>query len=443
MPVLNKNCPGKCVSCSNTLSTNTSTTSSSSPSTTCTTSQIMEQSNTKLYYVDPHTYEHPVLAIQEFAQEISPCDIKIESVIGGGEFGDVCKGKLQIGNGSGTPAQWITVAIKTLKVGSSEKSRCDFLTEASIMAQFHHENIITLEGVVTQSNPYMIITEYMDNGSLDTLLKLNSWRLNIYDLTKMLRDIANGMKYLSEMNFVHRDLAARNILVDKNLKCKVADFGLSRELEGTVTEGAYWTKGGKIPVRWTAPEAISHTKFTCASDVWSFGVVAWEVLSFGERPYWNWSNTDVIKAVDKGFRLYMPQNCPDVLYTLMLDCWNTDRLKRPRFRQIVLELDSLIKSKHESLYVMTKNNKQLVFIDPNKPNFTQVTNIHEWLNSLGLSDLACVFLSNSYLSLSQVLGIDVTDLLRMQIYDEHVQKIILESLKQIQFELNFQSGFLV
>ncbi len=170
-------------------------------------------------------------------------------MIGGGEFGDVCKGKLK-----NSSSVWTTVAIKTLKVGSSEKNRCDFLTEASIMAQFHHENIICLEGVVTQSHPYMIITEYMDNGSLDTFLRLNSWRLNIFDLVKMLRDIANGMKYLSEMNFVHRDLAARNILVNKTLQCKVADFGLSREIEGTTTEGVYWTKGGKIPVRWTAPE---------------------------------------------------------------------------------------------------------------------------------------------------------------------------------------------
>jgi ephrin-B len=163
MPGLSKSSSTKCINCSS----NSSTTSSSSPSTTCTTSQIIEN-NSKLYYVDPHTYEDPALAIQEFAQEIAPLDIKIESVIGGGEFGDVCKGKLKT-----TSNQWITVAIKTLKVGSSEKNRCDFLTEASIMAQFHHENIICLEGVVTQSHPFMIITEYMDNGSLDTFLRVS------------------------------------------------------------------------------------------------------------------------------------------------------------------------------------------------------------------------------------------------------------------------------
>lgn len=132
---------------------------------------------------------------------------------------------------------------------------------------------------------------------------------------------------------------------------------MSREIEGTTTEGVYWTKGGKIPVRWTAPEAISHTKFTCSSDVWSFGVVAWEVMSYGERPYWNWSNTDVIKAVDKGFRLLIPPNCPQVLYNMMLDCWNQNRLHRPRFKQILTDLDVLAKSKKENLYTTPKNAK--------------------------------------------------------------------------------------
>lgn len=202
------------------------------------------------------------------------------------------------------------------KLGSSEKARCDFLTEASIMGQFDHPNVIYLQGVVTRSNPVMIITEYMENGSLDTFLRANDGKFQTLQLIGMLRGIAAGMAYLSDMNYVHRDLAARNVLVNTALVCKIADFGLSREIENA--SDAYTTRGGKIPVRWTAPEAIAFRKFTSASDVWSYGVVLWEVMSYGERPYWNWSNQDVIKSIEKGYRLPAPMDCPEALYQLML-----------------------------------------------------------------------------------------------------------------------------
>uniref|UniRef100_A0A1I8EVW7 receptor protein-tyrosine kinase n=1 Tax=Wuchereria bancrofti TaxID=6293 RepID=A0A1I8EVW7_WUCBA len=277
-------------------------------------------------YVDPAAYEDPNQALLEFTNDVDPALIRITEIIGSGEFGEVQ-----------------TVAIKTLKPGSSDKAKGDFLMEASIMGQFTHENVIRLIGVVTKNEPIMIVIEYMENGSLDQFLRKNdNGILKLMQIIDMLRGIAAGMKYLTEKGFVHRDLAARNVLVDSNLLCKIADFGLSRGVEGSV-EQEYTTNGGKIPVRWTAPEAITHRKFTAASDVWSFGVVIWEVCSFGERPYWDWTNQKVISEITLGYRLPSPMDTPISLHNLMLQCWHIDRHKRPTFAQILKILEEYVR----------------------------------------------------------------------------------------------------
>ncbi|XP_049321339.1 ephrin type-B receptor 3 isoform X4 [Astyanax mexicanus] len=299
-------------------------------------------------YIDPFTYEDPNEAVREFAKEIDISCVKIEEVIGAGEFGEVCRGRLKLPG-----RREIIVAIKTLKVGYTERQRRDFLSEASIMGQFDHPNIIRLEGVVTKSRPVMIVTEFMENGALDSFLRLNDGQFTVIQLVGMLRGIAAGMKYLSDMNYVHRDLAARNILVNSNLVCKVSDFGLSRFLEDDPTDPTYTSSlGGKIPIRWTAPEAIAYRKFTSASDVWSYGIVMWEVMSYGERPYWDMSNQDVINAVEQDYRLPPPMDCPTALHQLMLDCWVKERNLRPKFSQIVNTLDKLIRNA-ASLKVVT------------------------------------------------------------------------------------------
>nr|XP_022907216.1 ephrin type-B receptor 1-B-like isoform X7 [Onthophagus taurus] len=387
-------------------------------------------------YIDPHTYEDPNQAVREFAREIDAGLITIEAIIGGGEFGDVCKGKLRV-NGHD-----ISVAIKTLKNGSLDKARNDFLTEASIMGQFEHPNVIFLQGVVTKSNPVMIITEYMENGSLDTFLRANDGKFQIIQLVGMLRGIAAGMQYLSDMNYVHRDLAARNVLVNSQLVCKIADFGLSREIE-SATEGAYTTRGGKIPVRWTAPEAIAFRKFTSASDVWSMGIVCWEVMSYGERPYWNWSNQDVIKSIEKGYRLPAPMDCPEAIYQLMLDCWQKERTHRPTFQSIVKTLDKLIRVPETLRKIVQNRSTNPLAADA--PDLTSFTSVEEWLNSIKMHRYLENFHSGNIKTMDAVVNLTVKELTELGITLVGHQKKIMNSVQNIraQIRVNGSEGFLV
>ncbi|XP_013413800.1 tyrosine-protein kinase Tec-like isoform X1 [Lingula anatina] len=264
--------------------------------------------------------------------EIDSSELQLGLELGRGQFGTVFK------------AKWrgaIEVAVKMMHQGTMSED--DFIEEARTMKQLQHPNLVQLYGVCTKRRPIYIVTEFMKHGSLLNYLRRHKHRLLQSNKAGLLLDmclqVCKAMAYLEEQSFIHRDLAARNCLVGEENVVKVADFGLARY----VLDDEYTSSSGtKFPIKWAPPEVLCYTRFSSKSDVWSFGILMWEIFTGGDMPYGRMRNAEVAEFIQKNKRLDKPGACPSIIYEQMYSCWHREADRRPRFQEIQNELSKLV-----------------------------------------------------------------------------------------------------
>ncbi|OQV17830.1 Discoidin domain-containing receptor 2 [Hypsibius exemplaris] len=292
--------------------------------------------------------------------EIPRQNLKFIEKIGEGQFGEVhlCAAEdiaAITGFRCTSPTLMKLVAVKMLRSDVSTDVKTDFRREIEILSTLQDPNLIQVLGVCTMEDPLCMVVEYMECGDLNQFLKehvvetpmskqLGHKCLNYGTLIYMATQVASGMKFLENLNYVHRDLATRNCLVGQNFSIKISDFGMSRRLYA----GDYYRIEGKaiLPIRWMAWESILLGKFTTKSDVWSFAVTLWEILTFArEQPFEEFADDQVIENAGHYYQSDRQQNelpqpalCPKEIYDLMRECWQRDEDDRPNFREINLFL---------------------------------------------------------------------------------------------------------
>lgn len=261
--------------------------------------------------------------------EIKKEELTLGKELGSGQFGRVVAGKWHNN---------VDVAIKMMKEGAMNED--DFIEEAKVMQKFQHENLVKLYGVCIQQGPIFIVTELMVNGCLLQYLRNNRHLIDKVDIIlDMAIQVCSAMRFLEENKFIHRDLAARNCLVGERNSVKVGDFGLARFVvddEYTASEGT------KFPIKWAAPEVITHARFSSKSDVWSFGILLWELWTGGKTPYPAFTNPQVLDEVLMGYRLDRPKACPPEIFDLMWRCWIANSDDRPSFLVLHESLTQLV-----------------------------------------------------------------------------------------------------
>nr|XP_007960403.1 fibroblast growth factor receptor 1 isoform X1 [Chlorocebus sabaeus]XP_037839495.1 fibroblast growth factor receptor 1 isoform X1 [Chlorocebus sabaeus]XP_037839496.1 fibroblast growth factor receptor 1 isoform X1 [Chlorocebus sabaeus] len=275
--------------------------------------------------------------------------------LGEGCFGQVVLAEA-IGLDKDKPNRVTKVAVKMLKSDATEKDLSDLISEMEMMKMIgKHKNIINLLGACTQDGPLYVIVEYASKGNLREYLQARrppgleycynpshnpEEQLSSKDLVSCAYQVARGMEYLASKKCIHRDLAARNVLVTEDNVMKIADFGLARDIHHI----DYYKKttNGRLPVKWMAPEALFDRIYTHQSDVWSFGVLLWEIFTLGGSPYPGVPVEELFKLLKEGHRMDKPSNCTNELYMMMRDCWHAVPSQRPTFKQLVEDLDRIV-----------------------------------------------------------------------------------------------------
>ncbi|XP_060784475.1 NT-3 growth factor receptor [Neoarius graeffei] len=278
-----------------------------------------------------------------YVQHIKRRDIVLKRELGEGAFGKVFLAECY--NLSPTKDKML-VAVKTLK-DPTLAARKDFQREAELLTNLQHEHIVKFYGVCVDGDPLIMVFEYMKHGDLNKFLRAHgpdamilvdgqplqtNGELGLSQMLHIATQIAAGMVYLASQHFVHRDLATRNCLVGNGLLVKIGDFGMSRDIYST----DYYRVGGHtmLPIRWMPPESIMYRKFTTESDVWSFGVILWEIFTYGKQPWFQLANNEVIECITQGRVLERPRVCPKEVYDVMLSCWQREPQQRLNIKEI-------------------------------------------------------------------------------------------------------------
>uniref|UniRef100_A0A9J8DMN9 Hepatocyte growth factor receptor n=1 Tax=Cyprinus carpio carpio TaxID=630221 RepID=A0A9J8DMN9_CYPCA len=287
--------------------------------------------------------------------------LHVNEIIGRGHFGCVFHGTLLEPDG-----QKQHCAVKSLNRITDIEEVSQFLKEGIIMKDFSHPNVLSLLGIClpSEGSP-LVVLPYMKHGDLRNFIRDEAHNPTVKDLMGFGLQVAKGMEYLASKKFVHRDLAARNCMLDESYTVKVADFGLARDVYDKEYYSVHNKHGVKLPVKWMALESLQTHKFTTKSDVWSFGVLLWELMTRGAPPYSDVNSFDITIFLLQGRRLLQPEFCPDALYNVMIECWHPKPERRPTFSELVSRIAAIFSSFSGEHYILL--NTTYVNIDKMTP----------------------------------------------------------------------------